>query len=197
MLRNGVTMERREIMPPAAKISKQEILEVAFKILKDENLMAITARRLAKELNCSTHPIYQCFKNMDDLYDDLHTMAAQYFRSVVEKNMKASNYPWLELGVSYVQMAYREKNIYRFLYVEQTRPISDIEEYIGNSDGKRFTTELANNESWKQRSNEDKEELHLMIRIFTQGLASIANNCEKELDEGQIRRLLERSFEVF
>lgn len=184
-------------MPPASKITKQEILEVAFRILKDENMMAITARRLAKELNCSTHPIYQCFKSMDDLYNDLHTMAAKYFKHVVEMNMKESKYPWLELGVSYVQMAYREKNIYRFLYVDQTRSISDIEEYIGNADGKRFNIELSNTEGWKQRSNEDKAELHLMIRIFTQGLASIANNCEKELEEEQIRRLLERSFEVF
>ena len=184
-------------MPPASKITKQEILEVAFKILKDENMMAITARRLAKELNCSTHPVYQCFKNMDDLYDELYTVAAKYFKSVVEMNMKESQYQWLELGVSYVQMAYREKNIYRFLYVDRTRPISDIEDYIGNADAKRFNIELSNTEGWKYRSEEDKSELHLMIRIFTQGLASIANNCEKELDEEQIRRLLERSFEVF
>lgn len=184
-------------MPPASKITKQEILEVAFKILKDENMIAITARRLAKELNCSTHPVYQCFKNMDELYDELHTMAAKYFKGVVKMNMKESQYPWLELGVSYVQMAYREKNIYRFLYVDRTRPISDIEDYIGNSDGKRFNIELSNTEGWKHRSEEDKAELHLMVRIYTQGLASIANNCEKELDEEQIRRLLERSFEAF
>ena len=188
---------KEKTMPPASKITKQEILEVAFRILKDENMMAITARRLAKELNCSTHPVYQCFKSMDDLYNDLHTMAAKYFKRVVEENMKESEYPWLELGVSYVQMAYREKNIYRFLYVDQTRPISDIKDYIGNSDGKRFDMELSNSEEWKQRSDEDKKELHLMIRIFTQGLASIANNCEKELEEEQIRRLLERSFEAF
>lgn len=184
-------------MPPASKITKQDILQVAFNILKNENLMAITARRLAKELNCSTHPVYQCFKNMDDLYSELHTMAQQYFMSVVEANMKESKSPWLELGVSFVQMAYREKNIYRFLYVEQTRAISDIESIIGNSDGKRFNTELSNINGWSERSLDDKNELHLMVRIFTQGLAAIANNCEKELSEEQIRKLLRRSFEVF
>ena len=184
-------------MPPASKITKQEILQVAFRILKEENLMAITARRLAKELNCSTHPVYQCFKNMDDLYSELRTIADQYYKSVVETNMKESQSPWLELGVSYVQMAYREKNIYRFLYVEQTRSIADIEGYIGNSDGERFDIELSNINGWNERSDEDKNELHLMMRIFTQGLAVIANNCEKELSEEQIRKLLRRSFEVF
>jgi len=184
-------------MPPSAKISKQEILEVAFQILKNENLMAITARRLAKELNCSTHPIYQCFKNMDELYSELYDIASKYFSGVVEKNIKESRFPWLELGVSYVQMAYREKNIYRFLYVEHTRPISDIEEYLGNLDGKRFRTELSNVGNWQERSDEDKQELHLMVRIFTQGLAAIANNCEKELSEDHIRKLLQRSFQAF
>ncbi len=184
-------------MPPAIKITKKEILDVAFKILKDENVMAITARRLAKELNCSTHPVYQCFKNMDDLYDELHLMASKYFDDSVEKNMKESGHPWLELGVSYVQMAYREKNIYRFLYVDRTRPISDIEEYIDNSDNKSFSMELANVGDWKLRTEEEKRELHLLIRVLTQGLASIANNCQSELDEKQIRGLLKRGFEVF
>lgn len=184
-------------MPPKVKISKQEILDAAFQILKNENMTAITARRLAKELNCSTHPIYQCFKNMDDLYSELHDIARRYFMSAVEANIKESKYPWLELGVSFIQMAYREKPIYRFLYVERTRPISDIEEYIGNSDGKRFQTELSNIKNWKERSEEEKEEVHLMLRIFAQGLAAIANNCEEELEEEHIRKLLQRSFQLF
>lgn len=184
-------------MPPVSKITKQDILEVAFRILKDENMIAITVRRLAKELGCSTHPVYQCFKNMDDLYNDLHTIATKYFMDMVEQNMTESQYPWLELGVSYVQMAYREKSIYRFLYVDRVRPISDIEEYIGNSDSQSFHMELIDKEGWSGRSDEEKRELHMMIRVFTQGLAAIANNCEKELDEEQIRRLLKRSFRAF
>ena len=184
-------------MPPAAKLSKDEILEVAFEILKNENMMAITARRLAKELKCSTHPIYQCFKNMDDLYDDLHGMASKYFMREVENNTKEGEFPWLELGVSFVQIAYREKSIYRFLYVEYTRPIADVAEYLGNSDSKRFRSELANTANWQERADEDKNELHLMVRIFTQGLAAIANNCTEELSEDYIRKLLQRSFNAY
>lgn len=184
-------------MPPMSKITKDEILEVAFRILKNENMMSITARRLAKELNCSTHPIYQCFDNMESLYDELRTMAKSYFKKMVNENKKEGEHPWLELGVSYVQMAYREKNIYRFLYVDDTRPISDIEEYVGNADGRFFDMELSGSESRRQFSEIEQEELHLMVRIFTQGLAAIANNCEDELDEKHIRRLLKRSFEAF
>lgn len=184
-------------MPPASKITKQEILQVAFKILKDENMMAITARRLAKELNCSTHPVYQCFKNMDDLYNELHSIAAKYFKNAVHNNIKESDSPWLELGVSYVQTAYREKNIYRFLYVEQARSISNIEEFIGNFDTMQLDLELSNSTDTAKQTVKDKNELHLMVRIFTQGLASIANNCEEELDEAHIRKLLKKSFELF
>lgn len=183
-------------MPPSMKISQEEILEVAFRILKSEGLMMITARRLAKELNCSTHPIYQCFKNMDDLYDELYVIAEKYFKNAVKMNKKESPYPWLELGVSFVQMAYREKNIYRFLYVDRTHPIPDIEDYIGNSDSKSFVSELEN-EDTRNRSDEEKKDMHLMIRIFAQGLASIANNCEKELDEEHIRILLRKMFQTF
>lgn len=184
-------------MPPSIKISQEEILEVAFRILKDEGLMMITARRLAKELNCSTHPIYQCFKNMEDLYNELYVIADKYFKNAVKMNKKKSQYPWLELGVSFVQMAYRERNVYRFLYVDRIHTISDIEEYIGNSDSKSFILELLKEEEVERRSDEEKRDMHLMIRIFTQGLASIANNCEKELDEDHIRVLLRKIFQVF
>lgn len=184
-------------MPPVAKISKQDILETAFEILKKENAAAITARRLAKELNCSTHPIYQCFENMDDLYRELRTIASRYYRQLVEENADKAESPWLALGISYVQMAYRQKSIYRFLYVEQVKAISNIDEYFGKPNSVEFRTEIANDEDWRNRSEEEKAELHLMVKIFCRGLSSIANSCEKELDKDQIRRLLQRCYHLF
>ncbi len=184
-------------MPPASKITKQDILEVAFQILRNEGTLAITARRLAKELKCSTHPIYQCFKSMDDLYDELHEVASKYYKERVRENAKESDFPWLEYGVSFIQMAHREKTIWRFLYVERTRQVSDIREYIGKAGGVRFNIELANSEGWAERPQEDKEVLYLMVKIFCRGLAAISNNCETELEEEHIRMLLQGCFRAF
>ena len=54
-------------MPPKKHITKEIILEKAFAITKDFGFDSISARTLAKQLDCSTQPIYQAFTDMDGL----------------------------------------------------------------------------------------------------------------------------------
>lgn len=54
-------------MPAKRIITREMIIEKALEIAKEKDFSFINARLLAKELNCSTQPIYWSFKNMDDL----------------------------------------------------------------------------------------------------------------------------------
>ena len=51
--------------------TKEMILEVAIKLFKKEGSDAITAKNIAKELNCSVAPIYSVYLSLDDLKKDL------------------------------------------------------------------------------------------------------------------------------
>ena len=55
------------IMPAAKKISKDEIIDAAIEVLRDDGFAAINARSVAKKMGCSTQPIYFSFKNMEEL----------------------------------------------------------------------------------------------------------------------------------
>ena len=54
-------------MPAVRKVSKEQIIDAAVAILRDEGFSAINARSVAKKLGCSTQPIYLSFKSMDEL----------------------------------------------------------------------------------------------------------------------------------
>ena len=55
------------LMPAVRKVSKEQIIDAAVEVLRDNGFSAINARSVAKKLGCSTQPIYFSFKNMDEL----------------------------------------------------------------------------------------------------------------------------------
>lgn len=54
-------------MPPKAKLSKEEIIETAFEMTRENGFEHVTARELAHRLGCSTQPIFHVFQNMEEV----------------------------------------------------------------------------------------------------------------------------------
>ena len=63
--------------------TKEMILEAAIKLFKKEGSDAITAKNIAKELNCSVAPIYSVYMTLDDLKKDL---AFEIEKGILEEN---------------------------------------------------------------------------------------------------------------
>ena len=65
------------LMPAVRKVSKEQIIDAAVEVLRDDGFSAINARSVAKKLGCSTQPIYFSFKNMDELKTALPKQAIE------------------------------------------------------------------------------------------------------------------------
>ena len=52
-------------MPPKIRFSKADILHVAFNITREKGIDAVNARAIAKELGCSTQPVFRAFHTME------------------------------------------------------------------------------------------------------------------------------------
>src|SRR5699024_11800562 len=52
-------------------IFKEQILEGAIRLLKRDGINNLTARNIADELKCSTQPIYNEYKNMGGLREEI------------------------------------------------------------------------------------------------------------------------------
>ena len=51
-------------MPPKPKITKDMILNTVLEITRKRGFEAVNARSIAEKLQCSTRPIFTCYKNM-------------------------------------------------------------------------------------------------------------------------------------
>jgi len=54
-------------MPPKVKITREEIIAAAVSIVRRSGAEAVNARDVARELNCSTQPVFSNFETMEEL----------------------------------------------------------------------------------------------------------------------------------
>ncbi len=111
-------------MPPKTKVSKEMILDTAFKIAREEGDEAINARRIAECLNCSTQPIMYNFKTIEELKQEVYIIADEYHTNYIMSFEGKKVMPLLAIGLNYIRFGYEEKNLFRFLF--QTNQFSGM-----------------------------------------------------------------------
>ena len=98
-------------------ISKEVILEAALKMLIRDGYESVNVKTLAAEIGCSTQPVVWHFGNMDGLRRALSEYAMAYAagKAASDFDNKLENFEFL--GRSYVRMALKEPNLFKFLYL--------------------------------------------------------------------------------
>ena len=108
-------------MPAVRKASREQIIDAAVAVLRDDGFSAINARSVAKKLGCSTQPIYFSFKNMDELKAALTERAIELHTQRVRDSLRAhegSDSRYSSYGMGFVKFAAEEKQLFRWLYLE-------------------------------------------------------------------------------
>ena len=98
-------------MPRKPITTKEEMIEGAFKLIREQGHEALTVRNLAAVLGCSTQPIMYQFPDTDVL-KDLAYRKADAFHS--EYILAAGDL--LETGLRYIRFAKEEPQLFRFLF---------------------------------------------------------------------------------
>ena len=181
---------RMVLMPAVRKVSKEQIIDAAVEVLRDDGFAAINARSVAKKLGCSTQPIYFSFKNMDELKAALTQRAIELHTQRVRDSLCAhegNDSRYSSYGMGFVKFAAEEKQLFRWLYLEGEQPgtyQSDIltQEVIGV-----IVDEFGYAEDVARRFHQD------MI-YFTYGLAILANTDHLYLTETELREAFRREF---
>ena len=109
---------RMVLMPAVRKVSKEQIIDAAVEVLRDDGFSAINARSVAKKLGCSTQPIYFSFKNMDELKAALTQRAIELHTQRVRDSLRAhegSDSRYSSYGMGFVKFAAEEKQLFRWL----------------------------------------------------------------------------------
>ncbi len=177
-------------MAAAKKITRDAILEAATEVLRNGGFSAINARSIAKQLGCSTQPIYLSFRNMEELKNALTQRAITRHTRRVRCSLQAhegTDSRYSSYGMGFVQFAAQEKQLFRWLYLEgeQTGPYrSDV---LETEVIEVVMDEFGYSEAVARR-------LHTDMLYYTYGLAILANTGHLHLSDTELREAFRREF---
>lgn len=183
-------------MPATKKIFKEAILNAAVDVLREDGYDAINARSVAKQLGCSTQPIYHSFRNMQELKNALTERAiavhTQYVDDLLhlrtKKDSPNSHYSrYSSYGMGFVKFAEQEKQLFRWLYLsaKQIGPYQNdvllpkIIETIMDEYG--YSEEIAG-------------KLHQDMTYYSYGLAILANTGHLDMTDEELLDAFKREF---
>ena len=168
----------------AVKIKKEDLIKGSIKIIRDEGDNNLSARNLAKVVGCSTQPIFRLFVNMDDLkktvYDDVYELQKKYLLKGNEHQV-----PFIGVGLSYIDFATKEKNLFKFLFMSSFTKYNNILEMADNEDGKKYTEMIIKSTGL---SPESSKQIYINTWLIIHGIASMmaTTNCKLKREEIEV-----------
>lgn len=102
------------------QITKEQILQAAYEILKEEGYSAVNIKNIAVMTGFSTQPISWQFGNMQGLRKELYLYAAKQLFGDMELRIAGMNAmeAFFETGKIYISNACEYPNVFRFLCVD-------------------------------------------------------------------------------
>lgn len=164
-------------MPPKIKVTKQEIVNAAVEIVRQNGADAINARTLATMLNCSTQPIFSNFANMDDLRFAVVERADALCSEYTQREINSGKYPaYKASGMAYIRFAKEERELFKLLYMRD-RKGEEISEGEGLTDE---MTELIQNNTGL--AGGEAQLFHLEMWAYVHGIATMFATGFLDLD---------------
>lgn len=105
-------------MPPKIKNTREEIVQAALQLIREQGEENLNARALAKALGCSTQPIYFNFGSMENLKKEVCATAEDLYREYIEREITKEKYTDYEATeIAYIRFANKEKELFKLLFL--------------------------------------------------------------------------------
>lgn len=177
----------------AVKIKKEDLIKGSIKIIRDDGDSNLSARNLAKVVGCSTQPIFRLFTNMDDLkktvYDDVYELQKKYLLKGNEHQV-----PFIGVGLSYIDFATKEKNLFKFLFMSSFTKCNNILEMADNEDGKKYTEMIIKSTGL---SPESSKQIYINTWLIIHGIASMMATTNSKLTRNDIETIIFDAFKGY
>lgn len=178
-------------MPPKTRISSEMIIDGAFRLIREKGYESLNARSLSSFLSCSTQPILYHFSSMDEVRDRAYERADEFHTAYLMTADEEEDNPLLSLGLRYIRFAYRERNLFLFLFQSgkfrgklsllfEDPNLSPVLKEIGEATG---------------LGEKDIKRLFFPLFSAIHGNASLLANNSLEYDEEETKEMLVLLFE--
>ena len=170
-------------------IMKSSILDTAYEVVRAEGFDGFTARNIAKEMNCSTQPIYLEFKNMDDLKKELLVRIKAHLTESIyaQERMKK---PILNDALNYLYFAKEEPVFFKALYLENRLDAKKIHAISHDV----VLDSFEEDDEIKELKKSEKEKFFSLLWASVHGAASLIAQDLIDFNEEELIGYLKQSF---
>ena len=153
--------------------TKEEIVEAAFQVVREQGRKKLSARAIAKELNSSTMPIYSTINSMKDVEQEV----GQKFTELL---LQYCLTPWtgnflVDMSFGYVRFAKDEKELFRTMFLDDEP--SELADYEKQKPVvfKTLAAQLKKEPDYKDLDEEQIDHITQNMEIIIHGLACLIN----------------------
>lgn len=158
-------------MPPKAKFSREEIVEAALNLVREEGFQALTARALGARLGSSARPIFTVFQSMEEVQQAVIRTAKALYAEYVSRGL-AEDMPFKGVGTQYILFAVKEPKLFQLLFMSERTDVPDLSTVLPRIDDNYEKILLSVRESYGI-SAASAERLYQHLWIYTHGIASL------------------------
>ena len=101
---------------PKKHIERDEVLRAAAEVVRRCGAENLTARAVAREVGCSTQPIYSLFRNMAELADALYAEAKARYHAFLDAACAPTG-RYASFGLGFVRFAREERGLFSYLFL--------------------------------------------------------------------------------
>lgn len=167
------------------EISKDKILDTAYKMAIKDGIEGLTARSIAKAGHFSTQPLYLEFDNMEDLRAQVLKRISDDLRAHILQQ-KYTGEPLIDLDLSYIDFAKKHINLFRAMFVDGKFGSKIIADTLMDLGVEKF------NEQYPD-TDYDQDKIHNIVVanwISTTGMAALVVNEIASFSQNQIINVL-------
>ena len=169
-------------MPPKAKFSREEIIDAAINIVREDGFDALTSRALGTKLGSSARPIFTVFQNMEEVQQVVIITAKQKYREYISKGL-SQDLAFKGVGMEYILFSINEPKLFQLLFMTEQPQIPDLTGVLPLIDDS-YEQILRSIQSGYEIDKSSAEILYRHLWIYTHGIATLcATNMCRFTDE--------------
>lgn len=158
-------------MPPKAKFSREEIVEAALNLVREEGYQALTARALGARLDSSARPIFTVFQSMEEVQQAVIRAAKSLYTGYINRGL-AEDMPFKGVGTQYILFAVKEPKLFQLLFMSERTDVPDLSSVLPRIDD-NYEKILQSVRESHGISSASAERLYQHLWIYTHGIASL------------------------
>lgn len=179
-------------MPPKARFTKEQVVEAALNIIREESAESLTARALGKKLGSSACPIFTVYESMEEVKRDTVKAARALYREYVKKGL-SEKVAFKGVGTQYILFAMNEPKLFQLLFMTEQDAVPGIGSVLPLID-ESYESILSSITSGYGVKGAAAEKLYRHLWIYTHGIAAL---CATKMCSFSGEEISEMMTEVF